>query len=73
MPAAIEFTKPRELSKLTGIMKIRGVRVYVHWSVFLIVVIMLLNAGRKPVLTLAGIVSYLGVILLHETGHLVVA
>jgi len=54
-------------------MRIKGVNVYVHWSVFLIVLLMLLNAGRKPVLTLAGIVSYLSVLLVHETGHLIAA
>ena len=73
MPPAIEFTRPRKLSKLTSMMRIKGVKVYVHWSVFLIILIVLLNAGRKPLLTLVGIVSYLSVLLVHETGHLIAA
>jgi hypothetical protein len=34
---------------------------------------MLLNAGRKPVLTLVGLLCYLSVLLIHECGHLIAA
>ena len=73
MPPTIEFVKPREFAALTKIMRIRGVDVYVHWTVFLIALLMLLNAGRKPLMTLAGIVSFLGLLLLHESGHMIAA
>lgn len=73
MPPLIEFAKPREFARLTRVLRVKGVDVYLHWSVFLILVLMLLNAGRKPVVTIVGIVCYLGVLLVHETGHLVAA
>lgn len=59
--------------RLTEVMQINGVRVYLHWSVILIGAVILLGAvGRpRPVLALWG--SYFGVLLLHECGHLIAA
>jgi hypothetical protein len=41
--------------------------------VFVVGAIILLNAGRKPVLTLVGLLSYLSVLLIHECGYRIVA
>ena len=73
MPPTFEFVKPREFAALTRVMRIRGVDVYVHWTVFLIALLLLWFAGRKPVMTLTGIVSLLGLLLLHECGHMIAA
>ena len=47
--------------------------VFVHWTVFVVVVLMILGTFQQPLLTLIGLGSYLFVLLLHETGHLVAA
>jgi Zn-dependent protease len=65
--------RPLKFAKLTQVMRIKGVPVYVHWSVLLIVAIILLNALRRPLLALFGLASYLGVLLIHEYGHVVAA
>jgi Zn-dependent protease len=54
-------------------MQIKGVNVYVHWSVLLIAAILLLNAVNRPVMVLAGMACWLGILLIHECGHLLVA
>jgi len=41
--------------------------------VLLVSLIILLNAGRKPVVTLIGLAAYLGLLLIHECGHLIAA
>lgn len=69
----IQFPTPIRFDKLTRVMKIRGVDIFVHWSVFVIAAVILANAVSKPVLCIVGMLSYLGVILLHEVGHMVVA
>src|SRR5437762_11931302 len=58
---------------LAEIGKIKGVKVYAHWSVFAISVLILLNAIKAPMISLIGLLCYWGVILLHETGHLIAA
>jgi stage IV sporulation protein FB len=47
--------------------------VYVHWSVFLISAVMLLGTLRKPLATVVGLAAYLGVLIIHEAGHLIMA
>ena len=54
-------------------MQIRGVRVFVHWSVLLFGTIFLLGAVEDAPLALTVLGSYYGVILLHECGHMVAA
>jgi stage IV sporulation protein FB len=73
MPRLIQLAKPFQPDKLTPVLRIRGVKVFVHWSVFVIAAIMLLGTIRRPVMTLVGVVCYLSVILIHECGHLVAA
>lgn len=73
MPRLIEVTKQRGSASFARLLRIKGVDVNVHWSVFVIAGIMLLNAGRQPVITLVAVVCYMGLLLLHETGHLIAA
>jgi hypothetical protein len=61
------------LKKLIEIMQIRGVKVFVHWSVLLIGAIILLGAVEDAPLAFTVLGSYYGVILLHECGHMVAA
>ena len=73
MRSAIKInTRPR-LARLTHVMRIKGVDVYIHWSVLLIAAIMLLNTIRRPILTLVGGLAYLSVLLIHECGHVIAA
>ena len=51
------------------IMRIRGVQVFVHWSVLVIAALILLRMYKEPVLWIVTVVSYMGVLLLHESGH----
>jgi Zn-dependent protease len=73
MRITIKIAKPLRLRKLTELMKINGVSVYVHWSVLVIAALMLLNAARRPMLTLVGLTAWLGVMLIHECGHMIAA
>jgi len=73
MPKFIRIPTPIEMKSLTRIMQIRGTDVFVHWSVFLIAVVMLAGVIREPIVTLVGLTSYLGVLLIHEAGHLIAA
>ena len=73
MPPLMQLTKSRAGAAFMPVMRVRGVDVNVHWSVFVVGAIILLNAGRKPVLTLVGLLCYLSVLLIHECGHLIAA
>ena len=64
---------PIQVKKLTRVMQIGNTDVLIHWSVFLIAAIMLASVIRRPLVTLVGLVSYIGVLFLHEAGHLVAA
>jgi Zn-dependent protease len=72
-PPVVRFVNPIRIDKLTKVVQIRGVDTYVHWSVFLVAALMLANIGSRPGLTVAGLASYLSVLLIHEVGHLVAA
>lgn len=61
------------MASLAQVGKIKGVKVYAHWSVLAISVLILLNAVKQPMISLIGLLCYWGVILLHETGHLIAA
>jgi Zn-dependent protease len=61
------------MASLAEIGRIRNVRVYAHWSVLGISAFILLNAIKRPMISLIGSLCYWGVILLHETGHLIAA
>jgi Zn-dependent protease len=61
------------MARLAQVGRINGVEVYVHWSVLAISAVILLGAIQRPAISLIGLLCYLGVILIHETGHLVAA
>lgn len=73
MPPTIQFDNPVRFDKLTRIVRVRGVGVYLHWTVFLIAGIMIYAAIQKPWVTLAAGTAWLGLILLHECGHMIAA
>jgi len=73
MPPLMQLTKTRGNAAFMRVMRVKGVDVNVHWTVFVVGAIILLNAGRKPVLTLVGLLCYLSVLLIHECGHLIAA
>ena len=49
--------------------RILGARVYVHWSVFAVVLLLALVSLCSPIYAVISIASYLAVIVVHETGH----
>jgi Zn-dependent protease len=55
------------------VMRLRHVRVYVHWSVIALSGLFLLGALKRPWQVLVALISYYGVLLLHECGHMVLA
>ena len=59
--------------KLTEILRVRGVPVYVHWTVFIIVALILAGALEQPGLSFVVLFSYFAVLLIHECGHLIAA
>lgn len=73
MASTIQFPNPIRLDRLTRVVRVRSVDVYVHWTVFLIAGIMIYLAIRRPWVTLAAGASWMAVILLHECGHMIVA
>jgi Zn-dependent protease len=73
MPPLFKFANPVRFDKLTRVGNIRGVDTYIHWSVFLVAAIILAGVLRQPGLTLLGLTAYWGVLLIHETGHLIAA
>jgi hypothetical protein len=53
--------------------RILGAPVYLHWSVFVVVLLLALVSLRSPVYAAISITSYLAVIVIHEVGHAWVA
>ena len=73
MSPLVQLVKSRGNTAFMRVMRVKSVDVNVHWSVLLVSLIILLNAGRKPVVTLIGLAAYLGLLLIHECGHLIAA
>lgn len=73
MPRMIEFAKPIRIDRLTRIFRLKGVDVFVHWTVFLIAAAMIYATRRNPWVTLTAGVSWLSLLLLHECGHMIAA
>jgi stage IV sporulation protein FB len=65
--------KVAKLKRMTEIMRVNGVPVYLHWSTILIAALILFGAIERPAETLALWVSYFGLLMLHECGHMVAA
>lgn len=73
MPPVIQFANPIRFDRLTRIARVRGVDVYIHWTVFCLAGLMIYASFRKPWLTIAGGASWLALMLLHECGHMIAA
>ena len=73
MPRMIEFANPIRFDRLTRVFRLKGVDVFVHWTVFLIAAVMVYATRRNPWITLTAGASWLGLLLLHECGHMIAA
>jgi Zn-dependent protease len=62
-----------QVGRLTRMAQVRGVDIYVHWSIFAIGILILAGLVRKPASTLLGMAAYLGLLIIHESGHLMMA
>jgi membrane-associated protease RseP (regulator of RpoE activity) len=62
-----------KFNRLVEVMEVRRVKVFFHWSVLLIGAFILLGAVEEPSLAFAILISYYGVILIHECGHMIAA
>jgi len=56
-----------------GTLRALNAPVYVHTSVFLVSAVVALSAVKAPVMALVALLSYLGIIFIHEIGHALVA
>lgn len=56
-----------------GTVSIFGAPVYVHASVFILCAIIVVSAVNAPISAFLALMSYLGIILIHEFGHAFVA
>jgi Zn-dependent protease len=61
------------VGRLTRVAQVCGVDVYVHWSIFVIGALILAGAVRRPASTLVGMAAYLCLLIVHESGHLMMA
>jgi len=73
MTPLLQLARPIRWGRLTALLRIKGVGVYIHWSVFVIAALMFMGALRRPILTIVGIFCYLSVLLIHECGHMIAA
>jgi stage IV sporulation protein FB len=73
MSRMIEFPNLIRIDRLTLVFGLKGVDVFVHWTVFLIAAIMVYATRRSPWVTLSAGASWLGLLLLHECGHMIAA
>jgi Zn-dependent protease len=62
-----------EFGRLTHVGQVRGVDVYLHWSIPAVALVVLATANRGPATTIPGMAAYLTLLILHESGHLIMA
>jgi Zn-dependent protease len=62
-----------QVGRLTHVAQVCGVDVYVHWSILAFGVVILAGTTRKLTSTVIGMVAYLTLLILHESGHLFMA
>jgi Zn-dependent protease len=69
----VKVRRPAALTRYYRAFALRGIPVFVHWTVALVlaVILALVVTGGLPVLVLA--VAWLGLILVHELGHASIA
>ena len=60
-----------QFGRLTHVGQVREVDVYVHWTVFLILALLLF--ARPSPTTFVGAFAYLSLLVIHEAGHVTVA
>ncbi len=73
MPKLVTFNRRIRFKRLTEIMRVQGVPVYIHWSVFLVAAFFIAASLRSPWMAMIGGTCWMGIILLHECGHLIAA
>ena len=56
-----------------GRVRILGAHLYLHWSVLVVVGLLAFMSFSSPIHAAVSIASYLGIILLHELGHVLIA
>ena len=56
-----------------GRVRVLGARIYLDWSVLAVVGLLALMSLSSPIHAVVSIASYLGIILLHELGHALMA
>jgi Zn-dependent protease len=56
-----------------GRARVLGARVYLHWSVIAVVGLLAFMSFQSPLHAAVSIASYLGVIIIHELGHALMA
>ena len=52
---------------------ILGAKLSIHWSVFVAILIISISAVRSPIYAVVAILSYFGILFIHEFGHALVA
>jgi Zn-dependent protease len=62
-----------EFGRLTRVAQVRGIDVYIHWSIFAFAIVLLAVSDRGTASTVLGFSAYFSLLILHEAGHLVVA
>src|SRR5262249_45572774 len=73
MAKTLEIPKPIKIDRFTRVARVKGIDVYIHWTIFAVALIMVINSVRRPVLTLVGLLSFFTVLLIHELGHAIAA
>jgi Zn-dependent protease len=61
------------VGRLTRVAQVCGVDVYLHWSVPALAIAVLAVSNRSTATTVPGIAAYLSLLILHESGHLIMA
>ena len=61
------------IGRLTHVAQVCGVDVYVHWSIFAFIIVILALTNRQLTSTVIGMAAYLSLLILHESGHLFMA
>jgi Zn-dependent protease len=62
-----------KVGRLTRVTQVGGVDIYVHWGVFVIAALIVMRVQARVGTTVAAVLSYFAILVIHETGHLLVA
>jgi hypothetical protein len=73
MSRTVSVPRIIKIGRLTEVARIHGAGVYIHWSVLAICAVMLAGVIKRPLQSIVGLVAYLSVLLIHESGHLILA